>query len=224
MKIKKVSKIALSTAILSSTLFISSPSSYATSDQSSEDISVDQFAQENQLLYNETIVATYNSLGMVSSETVIEEAVDMDGNVLLSNTSEVASIVPQSIKSSFISNPGYGTNAVVNPGGIDYKYMGKFNTTSVLADTVYKWVKEFAANVIPIKFFKNDWAKVAGTATGNTFLPEPVKTYYSTLIYSDRDYYNYYGKTITKSYSDSARTKLKKSSTYISRLPKANVD
>lgn len=224
MKKNKLNKLALSTLVLSSTFFITPPLSHAESNQSAEEVSVDQFAQENQLLYNETIVATYNSLGMAFSETVTEEAVDMDGNVILTNTSEIASIVPQPVQGHFISEPGYGTNAVINPGGIDYKYMGKFNTTSMLADTVQKWIGEFAVNVLPIKFLKSDWSKAAGTATGNTFLPEPVKTYYSTLIYSDRDYYNYYGKTITKSYSDSARTKLKKSSTYISRLPKANVD
>lgn len=218
----KLVKIALSTTLMGSTFLISPLSSSATTDNGNQEleVSVDQYAQENNLIYNETTVVTYNALGQEISEVVTEEAVTEEGEVILEEITEEPTITPVSPLNSSITSPGYGTYAVINPGGINYKLIDTFKGDSRIVDTASKWVAEFGAAVIPFKFLTGFWKQSAGVATANTFLPEFSTKYYTTYVYEDQDYYNYYGKSVSKQYSNSARTKLTKTSTHVSRLPK----
>ncbi|WP_214814636.1 hypothetical protein [Exiguobacterium sp. s196] len=215
-------KVALSTTLLGVGTFVTPLSSYAEKgvQQSEPEISVEQYAFENNLIYNETTVVTYNALGKEKSKTVKKDAVDAEGNILLTDTDEepVAGLITPTSSSKV--SPGYGTYVVVNPGGINYKLLDTFKGDSRVIDTASEWVGEFAAAVIPFKFLKGFWSQAAGVATANTFLPEYSTKYYTTYVYQDEDYYNYYGKSIAKQYSDSARTKLVKTTTHISKLPK----
>ncbi|MBT2736603.1 hypothetical protein [Bacillus sp. ISL-7] len=120
-----------------------------------------------------------------------------------------------------VTNPGDGPSYIaIGESEMGYTLIDSFTGTSAVIDTMAEWVYQFGAAVIPAMISKNPWAAGAGSATYNTFLKPPTTKYYKTWVYQARDSYYYYGKHVSKQYSDSARTKLVKTMSFVSRIPR----
>lgn len=227
LKKHKFTKLALSVAILGTSAILPLQN-FVHADESTENVSVDvdQYALDNELIYNETTRTTYTNSGQIESKEITEEAVTNDGDVVATETTEVpvlpviqssSNTIPFSPKAPKDLGPNY---AVINPGGIQYKLVDKFNGDNGVLVTASAWIKDFAVAVIPEKLTKNIWAKGAGTATANAFLPVISKRYYTTWVYQDSDSQASYGKAVAKEYTSSKRTTLKDEIVFISRVPK----
>jgi hypothetical protein len=159
----------------------------------------------------ESITVSQEYIGPLPTEPVV---IEDNGGLELEDTREDATF-PQSIP-----DPNDPTRVIVNPGSMDYVLIDSFTGDSGVFVNSATWVNTFAANAIPLKLFKNIWSQAAGIATFNSFLKPPTKKYYRTKIYQAQDYYYYYGKAVSYEYSDSARTKLTKTTTHLSRVSK----
>lgn len=209
-------------------------------EEPEQEISVDQFAQENNLIYNETTAVTYGEDGQIESQEVKEEATTNTGEVLASETTQVpvedipaepvnnsnsnvfSSKSPKTLgsKSFSIIKDLPTTNVVVNPGGIEYELIDKFNGNNKIFVSATGWIREFLVSGIPARLFKNPWAQAAGQATADFFLPESELRYYTTWIYQDNDSQAFYGKAVSKEYKTSARTKVLKTLSHVTRVPR----
>lgn len=174
---------------------------------------LDLTTDELQGAENIVVVEEFNEIGQLETKTTYD-----DGTVatveINSNENNVGSLP------SLPMGKDQPSNAIVNEGSMSYVLIDSFSGSSKVIATINNWIYQFGAAFIPAKFFKTNWAGAAGSATYNTFLPPPTVKYYKTWVYQAQDSYNYYGKTVSKKYSDSARTKLEKTTTFISRIPK----
>ncbi|WP_088011185.1 hypothetical protein [Gottfriedia acidiceleris] len=151
--------------------------------------------QEQEIVSSFTEVVEYNQGGEFKSKTIVEEGIPMSSQ----KQSRVA--------------VGEGTS-------IDYKLIDKFNGSSKVIRSLSDWTYSFASAYIPEKFLKKPWSKAAATATLNALYKGSQVKYYTTKVYQTKDSVYYYGKAVSYEYSDSARTKLSKTITHISRVAK----
>lgn len=191
-----------------------------------KEVSINEYALDNNLTYNESTLVTYSDNGAVESTEVTESANTNDGQVVVSDTKEIQTIplspntVPENPYSAKLPKDLGPNYAVINPGGVQYSLIDKFNGDNSKYATVGNWISAFAGAVIPIKLGKNLWTQGAGTATAQALLPTFSTKYYTTWVYQDSDSQAYYGKAITKEYTSSKRTTVKRSMTHITRLQK----
>ena len=163
-------------------------------------------------------VTDYNENGIIEKQVIYN---DGKKNVTINNVDEeqstplVGTTVPQ--LNTKINEPNF---YYVNTGSMNYKLIDSFTGNSKVLDTITEWVYQFGAAIIPAKLIKNVWAGAAGSASYNTFLKPPTTKYYKTWIYQAEDAFNYYGRHVSKQYSDSSRTKLEKTMEHVSKLPK----
>ncbi len=163
-----------------------------------------------------TIVEEFDSKGNVTSEEVIStdgltpadfggtEALTSGGSIL--GTPSQGGIAPAAV---VVDSPNY-----------DWKKIDTWKGDSKKLSTLKEWVYHFGAAVIPALISKNVWAGSAGGATYNTFVKPPAIRYYTNHIYQSQDYYYVYGRVVAKEYTDSARTKHKKTLTHVYRTNK----
>jgi hypothetical protein len=195
---KNLFLVIISFVLILSTIGLSAESAFA-----SESVNSTTSVQEEDL-ESFTVIVEYDKNQEPISETIINES-DMEV------TPHLESETPSG---------GFSTFYIPIEGGISYKLIDSFNGTSKVIDTLGEWISQFAAAVIPVKFTKNLWSSSAGTATYNTFHKPPSTRYYTTKIYEDSDSYYYYGKVVAYEYSDSARKKLTKTMTHVSKVRK----
>ncbi|WP_430788462.1 hypothetical protein VBD025_01040 [Virgibacillus flavescens] len=105
-------------------------------------------------------------------------------------------------------------------GNMNYYFIDSFNASSAFVDTSSEWIFQYVAAVTPAKLAKSIWGAAAGSAIFNTFHNPPSRRYYTTKIYQAQDNYYYYGKEVTYEYSNSARTNLTKSDTFVYKIRK----
>lgn len=178
---RKVVSMLIVPVILSAT---SVTSTFADSEKDALKSTIDQ----NKIILNEeyeeySVLSDYDENGKKIKETVY----DSFGNII---------------------NQEISTYAVINPGGMNYKRIDSFTTTSKLTDKLHEWQARFLAALIPGGLTKNVWVAAAAGSTFETFYNPPKTKYYRTNIYQAVDSIAYYGKSETKKYSDSNRTKL----------------
>lgn len=101
----------------------------------------------------------------------------------------------------------------VNDGSMNYVLQYTFTGTNSNLNTLKEWTSRFAAAAIPAGLIKSKWVTAAALASFETFYNPPATRYYKTWIYQAKDHYYYYGKAVSKQYSDSKRTKVTKTVT-----------
>ncbi|MGP1908004.1 hypothetical protein ACTSEZ_07515 [Metabacillus sp. JX24] len=155
---------------------------------------------------------------------VIVEDYDTSGNVTSTTTYDDGEMTTVDVVPVFGPDgkriSGQPSSIPVTEPGLSYTLIDTFTGDSKVISTLGNWTYQFGAAVIPALITKNVWTGAAAGATYNVFLPPPSTKYYKTWIYQTRDSYYYYGKSVAKKYSDSARTKLEKTVTHISRVPR----
>ncbi|PEJ59522.1 hypothetical protein CN692_04840 [Bacillus sp. AFS002410] len=119
------------------------------------------------------------------------------------------------------SHPLIQSRVVVNEGvSMNYKLIDTFTGSSKVISSLSDWTYSFASAYIPEKFLKKTWSKAAATATLNALYNASAIKYYTIKIYQTKDSMYYYGKAISYEYSDSAKTKLAKTITHLSKVAK----
>lgn len=108
-----------------------------------------------------------------------------------------------------------GTEAYVDPGSMNYKWIDDWYGSSYVYDRLSEWTARFASVAIPLGLGAGPWTTAVSTSVFNTlYNPNDATRYYRNDIYQAQDVYWYFGKDISYEYSDSARTKLTQKYTY----------
>lgn len=220
-------KFALSVGVLGTSAILPLQNlAHADEVAKEKEVSINEYALDKNLTYNSSTLVTYSDNGAVESTEVTESASTSDGQVIVSDTKEIPTIplspetVPENPYSAKLPKDLGPNYAVINPGGIQYRQIDKFNGNNAKYASVGNWISAFAGAVIPLKIGKNIWSQSAGTATAQSFLPTFKTKYYTTWVYQDSDSQAYYGKAITKEYTSSKRSTVKRTMTHITRLQK----
>lgn len=226
MKLKKILPVALSITLVTSSFALALPQGANAQESKVKNKNIEDVTNVNTPGYEMIDLVDVDDEGYEEGGHDFEMVTIVDPNEPKTFTEAIENFKTGEQKELGIiptkKKNGIGTNVVISDGAIfTWDYYGTTYGNNVFqSDATYFLTNAFIAGLsatvvgkVGSKFF----AGSAGWAFGKLSVPQSAHHWYTVKKWKDEDAYNVYFRYEIKYYSDSARTKLLKTLTYVER-------